>query len=139
MRFNLARSLIFILVVAMLSVTNQRTRAEEPLVFISAFAAGDQGAIHAYQLELTTGSLKMVQRTTGVENPFFLALSPDRKFLYSIHARQFGGKENEQVAAYEIVGRSGQLKLLNRQSTLGTAACYLHVDATGKTVVVANY
>ena len=28
----------------------------------------------------------------GVENPFFLALSPDKKFLYSIHAKQFGGQ-----------------------------------------------
>ena len=73
------------------------------------------------------------------ENPFFLALSPDRKFLYSIHAKQFGGKENEQVAAYQVVGRTGELKLLNRQSAEGTAACYLDVDKTGKAVLVANY
>src|SRR5213079_3388119 len=56
-----------------------------------------------------------------------------------IHAKQFGGKENEQVAAYEVVGRTGELKLLNRQSAEGTAACYLDVDATGKVVLVANY
>ena len=31
------------------------------------------------------------------------------------------------------------MKLLNRQSARGTAACYLHVDNTGKTVLVANY
>jgi 6-phosphogluconolactonase len=74
-----------------------------------------------------------------VENPFFLALSPDKKFLYSIHAKQFGGKENEQVAAYAIAGQTGELKLLNRQSAEGTAACYLDVDQTGKTVLVANY
>ncbi|MEO8496701.1 MAG: lactonase family protein [Planctomycetota bacterium] len=113
--------------------------ADEPLVFISAFAAGDQGAIHAYRLDLATGQLKQVHSNSGVEHPFFLALSPNNKFLYSIHAKTFGGKENEEVAAYEIVGSSGELKLLNRQSTLGTAACYLDVDATGKTVVVANY
>lgn len=59
--------------------------------------------------------------------------------MYSIHAKNFGGTENEHVAAYEIAGATGQLRLLNRQSALGTAACYLDVDATGKTVVVANY
>lgn len=139
MPFNLLRSMFFILVGVILSTTVQKANAEGPLVFVSAFAAGDQGGIQAYQLDLKAGSLKLVERTSGVENPFFLALSPDRKFLYSIHAKQFGGKENEQVAAYEIVGRTGQLKLLNRASALGTAACYLHVDATGKTVVVANY
>jgi 6-phosphogluconolactonase len=113
--------------------------ADRPLVFISAFAPGERGGIHAYEFSTTDGSLKPLRRTAGAENPFFLALSPDRKYLYSIHAKQFGGKENEQVAAYALVGRSGELRLLNRQSAEGTAACYLDVDATGKTVVVANY
>ena len=115
------------------------SHAADPLVFVSAFAAGDDGAIHAYRLNLKTGELKLLHRTTDVEHPFFTALSPDGKFLYSIHAKQFGGKENEQVAAYAIEGRSGRLKLLNRQSAMGTASCFLDVDATGKTVLVANY
>jgi 6-phosphogluconolactonase len=38
-----------------------------------------------------------------------------------------------------VVGRTGELKLLNRQSAEGTAACYLDVDKTGKAVLVANY
>lgn len=113
--------------------------AKDPLVFVSAFAPGDQGGIHAYEFDTKAGKLKPLHRTAGAENPFFLALSPDKKFLYAIHARQFGGKENEQVAAYELVGRTGELKLLSRQSAEGTAACYLDVDATGKAVLVANY
>jgi 6-phosphogluconolactonase len=131
--------LIPLLVVAMLSHTVQTLNADEPLVFISSFAAGDKGAIHAYQLETTTGALKPIQKTGDVENPFFLAVSRDQKSLYSIHAKTFGGKDPEQVASYAIEGRNGRLKLLNRQSTRGTASCYLDVDATGKTVLVANY
>jgi 6-phosphogluconolactonase len=113
--------------------------AKDPLVFITAFAAGEDGGIHAYSFDSKAGTLKPVHRTAGAEHPFFLALSPNKKFLYSIHAKQFGGKENEEVAAYEIVGRTGELKLLNRQSAKGTAACYLDVDKTGKMVLVANY
>ncbi len=128
-----------IMVSVMLGNTGERTNANERLVFISAFTTGDDGAIHAYLLDTDTGHLKLVRRTTDVENPFFMAVSPDHKFLYSIHAKTFGGTENEQVAAYEIDGRTGRLKLLNRQSTRGSASCYLDVDATGKTVLVANY
>lgn len=113
--------------------------AADPLVFVSAFAAGEKGGIHAYRFDPASGTLTPVRRTAGAENPFFLALSPDKKFLYSIHAKQFGGKEKEQVAAYEVVGRTGELKLLDRQSAEGTAACYLDVDRTGKAVLVANY
>lgn len=117
----------------------QFAQAKDPMVFISAFAGGDQGAIHSFDFDLSTGSLKPIHRTTTVQNPFFLALSPDKKFLYSIHALKFGSKEAEEIAAFKLLGTDGKLELLNKQSARGSAACYLHVDNPGKTVVVANY
>jgi 6-phosphogluconolactonase len=119
MKSGFGRYLVPLGAVLTFILSAQWANADDRLVFISSFAAGEQGAIHAYQLDLETGKLRLVQRTTDVENPFFLAVSPNQKFLYSIHAKQFDGKEPEQVAAYEIVGRTGQLKLLNRQSSLG--------------------
>ncbi|HRX79106.1 MAG TPA: beta-propeller fold lactonase family protein, partial [Pirellulaceae bacterium] len=139
MNLFLTRRLFSLIAGAMFISSANVACANEPLVFISAFTSGDAGAIHAYQLDVETGSLRLMQRTTDVENPFFMALSPDQRYLYSIHAKAFGGAENEEVAAYEIKGRSGELALLNRQSARGTASCYLTVDATGKSVLVANY
>src|ERR1051326_8306232 len=77
-----------------------RPAPADPIVFVTSFAAGDKGGIHAYQFSTRDGKLKPLHRTAGVENPFFLALSPDGKHLYSTQAKQFGGKENEQVVAY---------------------------------------
>lgn len=128
-----------LMLAALLTTVVPAVHAADPLIFISAFAAGTNGGIHAFTLDAATGRLKPLQRTAGVEHPFFLAVSPDQKYLYSIHAKNFGGKEPEHVAAYALEGRTGGLKLLNRQSTRGTASCYLAVDATGKTVLVANY
>ena len=120
-------------------LTSNIARADDPLVFISAFASGEKAGIHAFQFDTKSGALKPLHLTTDIQNPFFLAISPDRKFLYSIDAKKFGGKENEDVAAFAIEGRTGQLRRLNKQSSRGTASCYLDVDATGKTVTVANY
>lgn len=114
-------------------------RADDPVVFVTAFAPGDKGGIHAYTFDTAAGKLAPLRRTGGVENPFYLALSPDKKTLLSIHAKTFGGKENEEVASFALVGRTGELKPLNRQTTGGTASCYLDVDKTGKTALVANY
>lgn len=125
------------LVASMLGVSS--VSADDPLLFVSSFKAGEEGAIHAYRWNLETGFLTRMASTTDVEHPFFLALSPDNKYLYSIHAKQFSGPNDEEVAAYKLEGKSGKLTLLNRQSSLGTASCYLDVDATGKTLVVANY
>jgi 6-phosphogluconolactonase len=126
--------------VGLMSTTPQNSSpAAEPHVFISSFAAGEDGAIHAFRLDPETGALEPLHRTTDVEHPFFMALSPDGRFLYAIHAMAFGGDEHEQAAAYEIEGPSGRLKLLNRQSCRGSASCYLEVDATGRTLLAANY
>lgn len=131
-----SRALAFVFsVIAM--IAPRLVAAADPLVFVTEFAPGERGGIQAY--EFSDGKLKALRRTAGAENPFFLALSPDKKYLYATHAKQFGGKENEQVAAYEVVGRSGELKLLNRQSAEGTAACYVDVDRTRKALLAANY
>lgn len=125
---------------SMILADSAHTQApRELLVFVSSFAPAGEGGIQAFRLQPETGRLTPAQRTGDAENPFFLALSPDGKYLYSIHARQFGGAEPEAVAAYAITGRDGDLKLLNRQSSRGTASCYLQVDATGRSVLVANY
>lgn len=114
-------------------------RAADPLVFISSFAPGDKGAIHAFTFDLNAGALKPLHVNSAIENPFFLALSPDGKFLYANQAKQFGGKEPENVAAFELVGRTGEVKPLNRQSSQGTVTCYVDVDPTGRVAVAGNY
>jgi 6-phosphogluconolactonase len=129
----------FSLALTALALVTGPAVAADPLVFVTEFAAGDKGGIRAYEFDTKAGKLKELHRTAGVEHPFFLALSPDKKFLYSIHAKQFSGKEHEHVAAFALSGRTGELKFLNRVSAEGTAACYLDVDATGKAVLVANY
>jgi 6-phosphogluconolactonase len=125
--------------IAWFHVWMQRAHAEERLVFISSFAPGGKGALHACHFDVESGSLNLGERTAGAENPFYLAVAPNQRFLYAIHAKAFGSKEPEQVAAYEVLERAGRLKLLNRQSSRGSASCYLDVDATGKCVLVANY
>lgn len=114
--------------------------ADELLIFVSSFSSGDEASIQAYKFDCERGELRESRRNTGVRNPFFLALSPDRNYLYSIDAPgQFGGKEDERIAAFRIAGDDGELRLLNHQSSRGTASCYLAVDRTGKTLVAANY
>lgn len=113
--------------------------AEQPLVLISSFTGGDQGGIQAYSLKLDSGELVAQQRTAGIENPFFFDLSPDQKTVYTIDTKSFGGPEPGNLAAFRLDSKDGRMTLLNRQSTQGTASCFVEVDQTGKSVLVANY
>ena len=114
-------------------------QAEEPLVFITSFVAGDEGAVYAYHFDSEKGVLKPLHQNKGISNAFFLAISPDNKTLYSIDTPNFGDKEHDDAAAFMIERNTGNLKRLNKQSTRGTTSCYLDVDPSGKALVVANY
>jgi 6-phosphogluconolactonase len=126
-------------ILGIFAMTFTTLSASDPLVFISAFASGEKAGIHAFTFDSEKGALKPLHRTTDIQNPFFLAVSPDQRFLYAIDAEKFGGDEDENMAAFALEGRTGRLKRLNHQSARGTASCYLDVDATGKSVLVANY
>lgn len=139
MKLNSTRCPVFVLAAAAAMSTATVSRAADPLVFVSSFAAGTNGAIEAFRLDRKSGQLTHLHRAANVENAYFMTVSSDQKFLYAIHAREFGAKEHEQVAAHAIARATGRLTLLNRQSTHGSASCYLHLDATGKTLLLANY
>lgn len=111
----------------------------EPVVFVSAFATADEGAVHAFRFEAETGTLTPLHRTTGIGQPFFMVISPNSQFLYAIDTDQFGGEADEFIAAYAIAADTAELTRLNRQSARGTASCYLDVDASGKSLLVSNY
>lgn len=128
-----------LLLIAVMTQILPTTQAQEPLVFITSFVSGEEGAVHAFQFDSKTGTLKPAHQNKGISNAFFLAVSADNKTLYSIDTPSFGDKENDDAAAFTIDHSTGSLKRLNKQSTRGTTSCYLDVDPSGKTLVVANY
>ena len=65
--------------------------------------------------------------------PSFLALSPNRKFLYSVD------ENNGTALAYSVDAATGSLKLLNLMPTQGQTPAYIAVDHRGSNVLVANY
>jgi 6-phosphogluconolactonase len=65
--------------------------------------------------------------------PSFVALNPNRKFLYSVD------ENNGTVLAYSVNSTNGSLKLLNLMSTQGQTPAFIVVDRSGSNVLVANY
>ena len=112
----------------------------EVRVYVGTYTWRGSEGIYVYQLDLSTGVLESLGTAPKVENPSFLALAPDRRFLYAVNeVRQFGDQEGGAVSAFAIDPASGALSLLNQQSSKGGGPCHLSVDATGRYALVANY
>lgn len=89
--------------------------------------------IYVGKLDTDTGKLGALELAAEAKSPGFLALSPNGKFLYATIEQGEGG-----VGAYSV-NADGKLTALNTQPTGGSGACHVWVDATGKTVLAANY
>ncbi len=117
-----------------------RVPAGELLVYVGTYTTGKSEGIYLYRLNLSSGELKHVSTTRGVINPSFLVLAPSRRYLYAVNeVGDFAGRKSGAVSAFAVDQRTGELRLLNQQPSLGADPCYVDVDAGGRFVLVANY
>ena len=108
-------------------------------VYIGSYADQDKDGIHVYSFDENTGRLEAIGSASGVQNPSFLAVHPNRKRLYSVsEVRVVDGEPGGRVVAWQI-GDDGELTQLNEQLSGGGLPCHLTVDPQGRYVFAVNY
>jgi 6-phosphogluconolactonase len=115
--------------------------AQEVIVFVGTYTTGASTSkgIYAMRLNLQTGKLSAPELAAETVSPSFLALHPTKPLLYAINeVSTFEGKPGGGVSGFAIGGK-GTLKPLNQQSSGGSGPCFVSLDRTGNTVLVANY
>jgi putative heme-binding domain-containing protein len=109
-------------------------------VYVGTYTGKDSKGIYRCEFDSATGKLTEPSLVAETVNPTFLALHPTGKFLYAVgEIGDFAGKKAGAVNAYAIDPKSGDLKLLNQQSSGGQGPCYVTTDKAGKHALVANY
>lgn len=96
------------------------------------YVGSSDGKIRGMKLDQATGALSLDLTTVDTDNPSFMAISPDGKYLYAADEGQ------NEVAAFAI-GALGELTPLNHASSMGNGPAHVAVDGTGKVVVAVNY
>jgi 6-phosphogluconolactonase len=114
-----------------------------PIVFIGTYTEheGSQSkGIHIYRLNLSSGELTFQKEAIGIRNPSYLDIHLEKRFLYAVNEVQsFAGEDGGGVSALSIDPISGELELLNAQSSRGKDPCYISIEQTGRFALVANY
>ncbi|MEL7658627.1 MAG: beta-propeller fold lactonase family protein, partial [Bacillota bacterium] len=91
--------------------------------------------IYVFRLDMIKGEFVKLSSHSECINPTFLALSPDRRFLYAVHEV----KEYAGISAYAVDPDNGDLRWLNTLKAPGFGTCHLAVGPSGKFVAAANY
>jgi 6-phosphogluconolactonase len=109
-------------------------------VYIGTYTGAKSKGIYVSRFDSATGQLTGPELAVATPSPSFLALHPGGKFLYAAGENtRLGGKPLGAVSAFSRDAKTGQLTLLNHQSSGGAGPCHLAVDSAGKCLLVANY
>lgn len=103
-------------------------------LLVGTYTSGKSEGIYVYRFDTETGELSHLHTAKGIDNPSFVSLSPDGRYLYAVNEQSDG-----MVSAFRFNQSTGALELLNEQPSGGGAPCYLTVDQQGKHVFVGNY
>ncbi|CAN5192437.1 lactonase family protein [soil metagenome] len=113
-----------------LDLKSQAHKPQEYHLLIGTYSSEQQtNGIHVYRFNTQSGDFKMAQPVTELKNASYLAISKDRKNVYSLGD---GG-----VHAFEFNPVSGALSFINKVPSQGPA--YVSVDDQKNVVFAGNY
>jgi 6-phosphogluconolactonase len=144
-RILLAAFGVFVFLLAAVAA-DSRPAAQAPgdwIMYVGTYTKAPSKGIYAYRFQSATGEvtpLGAAGLAAETENPSFLAVHPNQRFLYAVNeVSRYEGKDAGSVSAFAIDRATGTLTLLNRVSSRGGGACHLSLDRSGKWLFVANY
>jgi 6-phosphogluconolactonase len=114
--------------------------AQNPIYYLLIGTYTDGGAndgIYVYRFNPNKGEATFVSKTSGVQNPSWLCISKDGKFVYAVNENS--GTTPGELSSFAFDKKTGALTFLNKQPTDGFAPCNVNIDASGKNVITANY
>lgn len=120
--------------------SNMNNKSREMLLYVGTYTAKESEGIYVYKFDAETGSLSKLHVVKPVEQPSFLAIDKNRKFLYAVNETEdYEGKKSGAVSAFAIDRETGDLTFLNKTASLGGAPCHVSVSENEKFAFVANY
>src|SRR6266566_2452618 len=122
------------------AAAKKEAKMEKLWVYVGTYTGGPSKGIYRFELDLASGKLTSRALAGETAYPSFLAIHPNHRFLYAVgEVGDFKGKKTGAVTAFAIDPKSGDLKLLNQQSSGGAGPCHVVVDKQGKHALAANY
>lgn len=140
-RHHLMNCLLFAVLVTAAIAPGSHSLAEDVQLYIGTYTTNDSSSrgVYATTLNTDTGTLSPPKLAAELRNPAFLAVHPGGEFVFAVNEFSDGsGRGNGAVTALKV-NADGSLTKLNDQPSLGGAPCHCNVDATGTSLLVANY
>ena len=120
-----------------LAGSGQKTKVQN--FYVGTYTEGGSEGIYSFSLDPVTGKLKDNGLAGKTNNPSFLALTTDEKFLLSVHeTKGENGSPMGFIESFSVNKDDNHLTSLSKVTSGGAHPCYVSVNKDGY-VLAANY
>lgn len=109
---------------------------KEYYLYIGTYAQPLETGIAIYTFNIETGESSLLNEVSGIDNPSYLTISKDGKYLYAVNEVHI---PEAKIMAYTIDKQTGYLQWLDEEQTGGSSPCYIWIDSQRRLAVTANY
>jgi 6-phosphogluconolactonase len=106
-------------------------------LLIGTYTTGTSKGISVYRFYTETGKTAYLNQVTGIDNPSYICIAKNNKFVYSVN--EVGADRKGSISSFSFEPKVGKIELVNQQPSTGTGPCYISIDKAQKHVFVANY
>ncbi|HSO89314.1 MAG TPA: lactonase family protein [Draconibacterium sp.] len=125
-------AIVLVLIINVLYASGKDSKNRQ--FYVGTYTSEGAKGIYLCNFDVVTGEITLQETFSGIDNPSFLKISPDKRFLYAVSEKSDEG----YVSAFRI-DKNGKLIFINKQSSNGAGPCQVDVSPDDKFVAVANY
>ncbi|MFD2617256.1 lactonase family protein [Terrilactibacillus laevilacticus] len=103
--------------------------------YIGTYTNGESQGIYRFTLDTDKPKITDVELAGTIDNPTYLAISEDNKYLYSVIKEGTSGG----VASFLIDAETNDLKPINHELLEGAAPCYVGINKENSHLLSSNY
>jgi 6-phosphogluconolactonase len=117
----------------------QQPQSSTLFAYIGSYAEAANPGLYTCTFNEQTGSLTLIEQTSGLQNPTFLAIDQSKQKLYALSEHITDGKRSGAIRAYDIESETGKLSLLNDEASVAASTCHISLDRSRQFALVASY
>jgi 6-phosphogluconolactonase len=103
--------------------------------YIGTYTKGNSEGIYTFLFDAENGKIDEIKLAAKLDNPTYVAISKDNRYLYSIASNGSQGG----VAAFSLNCTTGDLQEINQETTEGPNPCHVQLDSKRQILLASNY
>ncbi len=109
-------------------------------LYVGTFSVRGSEGVYIFSFDRANKKFEKIGTAHSFNDPTFLTISPDNKFLYTANRESVDTAKNKgSVTSFAIHPKTGLLTEINSTSSFGNSPCHISTSPDGKYLLLSHY